>query len=414
VSTPTGPGQAEITTGTVIIGGGPAGLATAACLDRVGESYQLIERGPTVASSWRSHYDRLHLHTPKQTSALPGQPWPKGTPTYPSRHEVVTYLDGYARSLSTPPRTGREVTSVRRVQGSWVTETSKGETFVSQNVVVATSVNGKPFIPKWPGLDTFEGPVVHSFEYGNGDRFHGKRVLVVGFGNSAAEITLDLYERGAIPSVAVRGPVNVIPRDLFGAPFVPIGIPLEPLPPKVGDTIANPIVNATIGDLSRYGLEKLPYGAATQVLKTGQIPMIDVGTLKLIEDGHLKVFPGVERLTKKQVVFTDGRRASFDAIVAGTGYTPAFDFLKEPEIAGLLDEKGRPRAEISGRKTTVPGLYFCGYYVSPTGMLREISAEARRLAETISADHVSGLPGRLVHRGRGVGRMIQDQLVGLR
>lgn len=207
----------------LVIGAGPAGLAVSACLRREGLSHTLVERETMVASSWQRHYDRLHLHTTKRYSGLPYSPWPREAPGYPSREQVVEYLQNYAREHQIEPRLGIEVRWIRQVENGFVVETNTG-TLTPRFVVVATGYNGVANRPAFKGLEAFEGSIVHTSEYKNPAPYRGKRTLVVGCGNSGAEIALDLTEHGVDVAMVVRGPVHVVPRDLFGRPTQQTGI----------------------------------------------------------------------------------------------------------------------------------------------------------------------------------------------
>jgi cation diffusion facilitator CzcD-associated flavoprotein CzcO len=366
---------------TIIIGAGPAGLAVGACLRRAGIQFLILEQSQQAGSAWRRHYDRLHLHTDKAHSALPFLPFPKGTPRYPSRLQVVSYLEAYAHQFQLEPKFGQQVTAARQKNGHWEVET-QDTIYEGANLVIATGANREPYSPTWPGLAAFRGRVLHSSQYQNGAAFKGQPVLVVGFGNSGGEIAIDLWEHGAKPSLAVRGPVNVIPRELFGIPILAISILQRKLPPRWADAINAPVLRATVGDLTRYGLRRLPRGPMTQIERDGRIPLIDVGTIRLIKQGQITVTPGIDSFTEEGVVFTDGSRRNFDAVILATGYRPRVNaFLQGASAAH--DENGKPLT--TGRESGVPGLYFCGYYISPTGMLREIALEARRISAAIAA-----------------------------
>jgi cation diffusion facilitator CzcD-associated flavoprotein CzcO len=363
----------------VVVGAGPAGLAVGACLKDGGVSTLLVDCSETPGSSWRRHYDRLHLHTPRGNSELPLLGFPRGTPRWPSRQQVVDYLEGYARHFQLDLRMGQEVTSVRHESDGWRTTTDRA-TYRSRFVVVATGYTLVPVVPSWPGRERFRGPLVHSSAYQNGEPYRGKRVLVVGFGNSGGEIAIDLHEHGARPALAVRSPVNVIARQVLGVPMVTIGSALRWLPPSVADALGAPISWLTVGDLRKLGLRKLPYGPITQIARHRRIPLIDVGTIDLIRKGHVQVLPGVRELGESEVVFDDGSRHAFDAVVAATGYAPRADrFVQVPDL--VLDESGCPAA--SGAEVS-PGLFFCGMHVAPSGMLHEIAAEARGIARLIA------------------------------
>ena len=371
-------------TGTLIIGASAAGLAAAACLKEQGEPFVVLEATDQVGTAWRHHYDRLHLHTPKSASALPGLPMPSYWPRYPSRDQVVQYLEHYAGHHGITPEFDTTVTRLERRDGVWHATTTRGE-WVASNVVIATGATRRPVRPTWPGMDDYSGDVLHSSEYLNGERWRTKSVLVVGFGNSACEQAIDLVEHGVSVHLAVRSAVNVLPRDVFGlVPVLQLGIVMRHVPPKVADALAAPIVALTVGDVTTTGLRKLPYGPNAQIADDRSIPLLDIGTIDHIRAGRIRVHPGIERFTENGVAFTDGTWVDVDAVVLATGYEPALaDFLVEWEA--VCDDTGRPR--ISGGPTALPGLYFCGQFVAPSGMLREMGIEANRIA-----DDIAGLP----------------------
>jgi cation diffusion facilitator CzcD-associated flavoprotein CzcO len=371
--------MSEQRTEVVVIGAGPAGLAVGACLRREGIPFTILERADRVGAVWHRHYQRLHLHTDKAHSRLPFTAWPRGCPTYPSRNQVIDYLESYARRHELEPRFGQNVVAARRDDGGWRTETEDGS-YHSSHLVVATSYTGQPVVPAWPGRETYRGTVIHSSAYRSGAPYRDQSVLVVGFGNSGGEIAIDLWEQGARPCLAVRGPVNVVPRDLFGLPILAISIPMRKLPPRIADAFTAPVVRWKCGDIRRLGLQRASDGPLAQIYGRSRIPLLDVGTLELIRQGHVQVRPGLECFTEKGVVFTDGSQLDCDAVVLATGYKPAVRaFLGD---SPALDDEGVPSS--SGAESEVPGLYFCGFFVAPTGMFREIAIEARRIARAIA------------------------------
>jgi cation diffusion facilitator CzcD-associated flavoprotein CzcO len=369
----------SLETNTIIIGAGAAGLAMSACLKREGIPNIILEQSDKVGATWHRHYDRLHLHTDKKNSELPFAPFPKDYPRYPSRDQVVAYFEDYAKRFHLDIRFGQRVRSARREDGHWQVQT-QDTLHASPNLVIACGYARQPLKPAWKGMETFHGKIIHSSEYKNGSEFKGQNVLTVGFGNSGGEIAVDLHEHGAKPSIAVRNAVNVIPRELAGIPILSIGIAQSKMPSWLADAVNAPILRMAVGDITKYGLRKLPYGPATQISKDKRIPLIDVGTMKLIREGHITVYSGIEEFSGNRIRFEGGKEADFDAVILATGYRPRVnDFLQDASSA--FDEEGTPTC--TGKEASVPGLYFCGYYVSPTGMLREISLEAKQIASEI-------------------------------
>ncbi len=368
----------------IVIGAGPSGLAVGACLRSRGIPFEILERADDVGSSWRNHYERLHLHTVQRFSALPGMPWPPGTPTYPSRVQMVNYLEAYARGFDIIPRLGEEVRSARREGAGFVLRTATNE-YESRALVVATGYNRVPNVPSWPGEASFGGPIVHSSRYKNGEPYRGKRVLVVGAGNSGAEIALDLWEYGAKPTLSVRGPVHVVPRDLNGVPsqlsslFV-----FSRLPPRVADAVSLFVLDRVLGDLSPYGFVRPEVGPISQVVLQKRVPLIDVGTLELVKQGQIDVVKDVRSFGPSEVQFVDGTTRPFDAVVLATGYrTGIADYFEDVE--GWLDKRGHPRyfgEPVPG----APGLFFIGFRNPLTGALHDIAVEAERIAVYIAGD----------------------------
>ncbi len=372
--------SATVETSTVVIGASAAGLAVAACLKHQGKAFILLEQSTQVAQRWREHYDRLHLHTSKFFSQLPYTPFPADMPRYPARDQVVQYLETYMRSNDLQPRFGERVLSADLDDGKWITETANAR-YQSTNLIVATGNTNQPYIPHWPGEKDFRGEILHSSRYKNGEPYRSQPVLVIGLGNSGGEIAVDLVEHGAQPAISVRSPINILSIETLGLPTVAFGIALDKLPPRLADMLTAPMRRLTLGNTSALGLGKPIYGPIEQIKKTGRIPVIDVGTIQMIKHGAISVRPDVERFTEDSVRFKNGATASFAAVILATGYRPNLDSFLKPAVE-VTDEHGFPL--VSGKMSRLPGLYFCGFHVAATGMLREIGREARQISGMIT------------------------------
>lgn len=367
----------------LVIGAGPAGLASAACLVPLGLDVKVIDRALEPAASWRHHYERLHLHTVKTHSALPGLPFPDSAPRYVPRQGVVDYLMAYARHHGIHPELGQDVVSIepapRGHLARWITTSARGRPFAARHVVVATGANRKPHEPMLPGQADFGGRVLHSRGYRNAMPFAGQRVLVVGMGNTGAEIALDLMEHGVRTALSVRSPVNIVLRDVLGRPTQLSSIALNKLPTAWGDALATLLRDLTVGDLSRYGLHTSSHSPLRQLREQGRTPVIDVGTLRHIKAGDIQVYPGIQTLTPGGVRFSDGQQHPFDVVLLATGYGAALRELF-PGTALPLDERGMP-AQVSGQGA-LEGVHFVGFDVrQPGGLLRSIGPQARALAD---------------------------------
>lgn len=364
----------------IIVGAGPAGLATAACLRSEGISYEIIEAASTAGAAWRGHYRRLRLHTVKAHSALPFHPFPKSVPTYPSRQEVVDYLESYAQVLDITPRFNTSLKQAKAKEGGWILDTSEG-VLEAQALVMATGYNRIPKRPTWPGEEGFTGTILHSRAYREGRVFAGKRVLVVGMGNTGGEIAIDLWEQGARPSISIRSPMHVVPRDALGLPAQVSSLLMRPLPLKVQDAIIQTTSRALYGDLSQIGISTPTLGPATQIETLGKVPLIDIGTVDLLRQGHIQLHPEVQALKGDDVLFKDGTREAFDVVVLATGYTPQLEMLIEG-IGPALNERGYPINR--GQDATLPGLYCVGFSNPITGFLRHIAIDAKGAAAAIA------------------------------
>lgn len=201
----------------VIVGAGPAGLATSACLNNLSVPNIILEREDCSASLWKKRaYDRMKLHLAKQFCELPHMPFPSRTPTFVPRISFINYVDNYVSQMGINPRYHRSVESASYDENAkaWIivaknTALDAYEEYVARYLVVATGENGEGLIPEVPGLGSFEGEYMHSSKYENGGKFIGKNVLVVGCGNSGMEIAYDLSSCGACTSIVVRGPVTL-------------------------------------------------------------------------------------------------------------------------------------------------------------------------------------------------------------
>ena len=365
----------------IIVGAGPAGLACAATMRAAGLNVAVLEKAECVGAVWRRHYDRLHLHTDRAHSALPGMAMPSSYPAYPSRAQMVDYLESYAARFAIEPTFNTAVSRIRRDGALWRADTG-AESIAAPIAVVATGIADAPYRPSWPGMENYSGAVIHSSDYRNPGPYAGQRVLVVGFGNSGGEIALDLAHAGVDVALAVRGPVQIIPRDLLGFPILSWAILYRRLPARLVDAINAPVLRLAVGNFEKFGLRRAAKGPRRMVEEDGRVPLIDIGTLARIKDGAIKVRGGIDRFTADGVAFTDAKTENFDAVILATGFRPDLRRLL-PDVDGVFGQHGMP--VVTGQATAAPGLYFCGQITVPTGQLREIAIEAQRIADEARA-----------------------------
>jgi indole-3-pyruvate monooxygenase len=379
-------------TDVLIIGASVAGLATAAALQKQGINYTIIEKESRVGEPWHNHYHRLHLHTSKRFSHLPYKKFPAAVPRYPSRQQVIDYLEAYKKTFDINPIFNTEALSITREDpsidteaitresGQWLTLTNNGPIH-STYLIMATGPYTKPRPIDLRGQETFPGAILHSSQYTTGDRFKGQTVLIIGFGNSACEIAIDVYEQGAIPIMSVRSPVNIVPRDVLGIPVLELSYLLSSLPPRLADILSSPLTKTLIGNINKLGLKRKPYGPLEQLSRDGRPPVLDIGTIKHLRQGHITIRGGIDHLEGGKVVFKEGPAQSVDAIIAAIGYDRDCDNILHVDPARFADLKNPiTKQKYSG----VDNLYFCGYWISPTGQLRTIASDALHIAKQIA------------------------------
>jgi putative flavoprotein involved in K+ transport len=373
-------------TSAVVIGAGPAGLAVAALLARENRSVIVLEREATIAATWRRNYDRLKLHTVRWMSDLPGMPIPRRYGKWVPRDDLVRYFEDYASSCVPEILTSTAVKRIEQAEGRWLLSTQKGATFVADDVVFATGYNNIPHVPAWQGRELFQGSLLHSSEYRNPGPFEDASVMVVGSGNSGAEIATDLAEsRARRVCLSIRTSPNVVPRAVLGVPSQFMGLAMRQLPTPVNDLLIGVTKRIVFGDLSRHGLPPSTRGPYTQLVRDDVVPVLDVGFAKALKSGRIEIVPTIERFTKTQAVLSDGRRLRPSAVVAATGYR----FGLEPIAGhlGVLDERGRPRVRADRCARDAASLYFVGFTNPLTGNIREMGIEARIVARAIADAH---------------------------
>jgi len=366
-------------TAVIIVGAGASGLSSAGALQQRGIGAVVLEQDERLGSTWAGRYDRLHLHTVRGFSGLAHYPIPSSYSPYLSRDEFVAYLNDYADHFSLHIKTECLVQKIRMQAGNpplWTVATTAGDLHC-RVVVIATGQYRIPILPHWPGRESYRGDLVHSSRYRSASPYRGKRVLVVGLGNSGAEIVTDLIEEGAsYVALSIRTPPSIVPRDPFGLSVQRTGILLSFLPTAIADRLGQLTSRLVLGDLTRYGLQPAgwsPYAAR-------RVPVIDVGFVNILKQGLVQIRPALTSLSVDEVVFKDGRAESFDAIIAATGFDTGLNELIE--TSDILNDSHEPIAP-SGQPTARPGIFFMGYTHSLRGHLFEANLASRKLARNV-------------------------------
>jgi putative flavoprotein involved in K+ transport len=358
----------------IVIGGGQAGLATARVLTAAGRTPVVLEAGPEPVGSWPHYYDSLTLFSPAGFSALPGMRFPGDPAHYPHRDEVVDYLRRYADRLDADIRTRHRVATVTRGGDGFVAHVADGSELSAPILVSATGGFGRAYRPPLPGLEAFEGTVLHAGNYRTPAPYAGQRVVIVGAGNTAVQIGAELAEHAHV-TLATRSPVRFAPPHVLGHDVHFWAV--------------------------RSGLDRLPLGPYLRTVPTS--PVSDAGAYRAaIEAGRPDRRAMFTRIDADGVTWADGTREQVDTIILATGYRPNVPYLED---LGALDRDGRV-LQRCGLSTTVPGLGYVGLewqrsFGSAT--LRGVGRDARYVVRRLSRS----VPDRVlsqVARGRPVAR----------
>lgn len=366
----------------IVIGAGSSGIATAVALKERGVEPLVLDRAKTVASSWHGRYDRLRLNTGRQFSHLPGRRYPKGTPTYPTREEVVAHIHQHALEAGIELALGVGARRLDPDGRAWIITTDDGD-LRARHVVVAAGYDHTPFTPHWPGLETFSGERVHSAHYRNADPYRGKRVVVVGARSSGMEIAFDLVQGGADKVwLSVRTPPNIFLRKgPAGLPGDVIAVPLQHLPTGLADRIARFGRKMAIGDLSAYGLPVPDEGPFAISARLGVAPaIVDPEVITAIKTGTIDIVAAVASFDTTGPVLADGTTLDADAVICSTGFERAL----EPLVGhlGVLRPNGTPLVHTG---EAAPGLRFIGY-IARAAQLGYAARMGKTAAKEIARD----------------------------
>lgn len=366
----------------VVIGAGPSGLAVARELrHRHRISALVVDKAAAPAVSWRNRYDNFRLNTNGFLSHLPGQRIPLTAGRWPTKEDMVRYFDRYVRQQDIALQLGCEVKRIDRAAGGWLVDTSSGEIRTGA-VVLATGKYRTPAVPPWPGLNQYAGELVHSGDFRNAWPFRGRDVLVVGAGNSAADIAVQLSDNGArkvwlavrTPPHLVRRAIGPIPSDVFLELFARV-------PARIVDPVIGRLNRLLFGDLSVYGFRRPPLGLKATVEQRGRIPTLADELVDAVRAGRVEVVAAVAAVDSGRVILGDGTAVTPEVIIAATGFDTDLDGLVGH--LGVLDEHGDPHGGFASHLGD--GMFAIGYGIPPNGPLRAIRLAATPLAGQVSA-----------------------------
>jgi putative flavoprotein involved in K+ transport len=371
----------------VVIGAGPSGLAVARELrHRHGISALVVDKAAAPAVSWRNRYDNFRLNTNGFLSHLPGQRIPLTAGRWPTKEDMVRYFDRYVRQQDISLALECEVNHIDRSANGWLIDTASGE-IRTPAVVLATGKYRTPVVPPWPGLTQFTGELVHSGDFRNAWPFAGRDVLVVGAGNSAADIAVQLAQDRArkvwlavrTPPHLVRRAIGPVPSDIFLELFARV-------PARLVDPVIGQLNRLLFGDLSVYGFHRPPMGLKATVEQRGRIPTLADELVDAVRSGRVEVVAAVAAVESNRVILADGTAVKPEVIVAATGFSTDLDGLVGH--LGVLDEDGDPRGGFAS--DLGDGMFAIGYGIPPNGPLRAIRLAATPLAGQVAAYLAAG------------------------
>ena len=316
------------TPSVIVIGGGQSGLAAARAAREAGLHPVVLEAGDKPSGSWLRYYDSLRLFSPARYSAMPGFPLDGDPDRYPSRDEIAAYLQRYAEHLAVDIRTGTTVTAVEADGPGFLVHTADGDTLSAAGVVAATGSFGSPVMPSLPGQNSFTGELLHVADYRHPAPYAGKRVVVVGGGNSGVQIAYELADVADL-TLATLAPISFLPQVIRG----------HDLHHWLEVTRFDHLPAAWLRHIVRKPLV-LDTGHYRDAVESGRV---DRRTMFTAFDGD-------------QVVWSDGARERVDVVIFATGYRPHVGYLQP---LGALDENGLPQ-HVDGISTTHPGLVYLG------------------------------------------------------
>ena len=365
----------------ILVGAGHAGIATAAALKKRGVDALVLERSGQIGSSWIGRYDSLRLNTERWGSRLPGMRLDTGCGRWPSGREFAEYLRRYAERSGIPIQFATEVKRIDKSVGKgYCLQTSSGP-MSSLFVILATGPDCEADMPDWPGIGTYTGELLHSASYRQPFKYIDKSVLVVGGGESGADIATDLVRHGAKKvSLSVRNPPYIVTPDFCGIPSQFLAITARWQPRPVFDFFANLMRRLSSGDLSEYGLPMAP-SLHDSARVRGKPPILDRGFVEMVRARRIEIVPAVEAIDGSSVSLSGAVEMFPDVVIAATGYRTGM----EPLVGhlGVLDGRGRPVVNGAVTHPNAEGLFFVGYLPVLSGAIREAGRMASKIARAV-------------------------------
>ncbi|MEI9412101.1 NAD(P)/FAD-dependent oxidoreductase [Mesorhizobium salmacidum] len=372
----------------IVIGAGVAGLAVARALMKAGVATAVLEKESRLAEPWRRRHEQLHLNTHRDLSALPGLAYPKGTPAFPHRDVVIRHMNDFHEANRLPVEFGVSAEAIMFAGDHWIVRTSAGSR-LARHVVVATGRDREPYTPQWKGMRAFAGRIIHSADFGDARAYAGKKVLVVGAGNSGFDALNHLagVDTAAVWLSARNGPA-LLPKRVGKIAVHRLSPLMARLPLRVADAVMAVTQRLVFGDLTKFGMPPAPAGGASRLTSDYTAIAADDGAVDAIKSGRIVVVPAIREFTRDGVILANGSMVAPDIVIAATGYRTGLERMVGD--LGVLDEKGVPLFNGGQADPKLPGLWFTGMRPSIRGCFANAAILARAIAKRIAGP---GQPG---------------------
>ncbi|MEM1266284.1 MAG: NAD(P)/FAD-dependent oxidoreductase [Pseudomonadota bacterium] len=366
---------------TIIVGAGLTGLATAHVLRAQGLPVTVLDASDRVAWNWRQRHPALRLNVHRSFAGLPGKPAPRTDGAYLSRDTVAQHLEDYAFALRDCIEVGVLVSALEQAPDGWRV-TAGDRVFDAAHVVIATGRDRRPHIPAWRGLERFGGDVIHAAHLGDVSHYDGKKVLVVGAGNSGGDVLNHLARHSPKDvRISVRHGPAIVPQRVFGFPMHRAAHLFAAMPLWMVDPAFAMTQRLAFGDLRKHGLTSHTMGGGTRLATDGTAFAIDDGFVAAIKSGRFKVVGEVVEFSADRVSFDCFRTFDPDVVICATGYKTAL----EPLLGhlGVLNDAGVPKFPMGEPVPGLPGLWFNGFRPEFQGYFYSAAKGARRIGKGI-------------------------------
>ena len=370
-----------------LVGAGPAGLAAARWLKALDVPFEGFERNGDVGGIWNIRfpgspmYESAHFISSRTLSGFRDFPMPDSYPDYPSHRQVLSYLESYADrfDLRRHFAFGRSVQSARPDGGGWVVRFADGSEKKYTGLIAAVGCEWRPFVPDIPGQ--FTGQVIHSRDYKHPKEFEGRRVLIVGAGNSGCDIACDASRAAQRAWISLRRGYYFVPKHILGKPADVFADSGPHLPYVVERPLFQGLLRVLNGDLTRLGLPRPDHS----ILESH--PVMNTQILHAIAHGDLEVRPDVREFRGGEVVFVDGRTETVDLVVQATGYVRGVPFLSSEILAD--DDVSDLFLNVFHRRT--PGLCVVGNFTTDGGAYPLVDRQGELVSRVLDARRQGGV-----------------------